>query len=61
MVSPYPDGLSHVMLASMDKATAHKIADLVRISDRYMPKVGKGPFAVSAAKYYPALKELAST
>ena len=50
----------------MTQATAKKLAKLTKTTERYLPKVnakvnGKdNPFAASAAKYYPALKKLAS-
>jgi hypothetical protein len=47
----------------MTQATAKKIATLTKNTERYMDRVktkDNAPFATSAAKYYPALKKLAS-
>ena len=46
----------------MTQATAKKVATLTRITAKNLPKVKTkdSPFAASAAKYYPALKKLAS-
>ena len=50
----------------MTYAIAKKVATLTKTSDKYISKVRKEskkkdtPFATSAAKYYPALKDLAS-
>ncbi len=47
----------------MSQAIATKVAKLTETTDKYMPKVrtkDNAPFATSAAKYYPALKKLAS-
>ena len=47
----------------MTAATQKKVAILVRITKKNLPKVkkqrGNSPFMGSAAKYYPALKKLA--
>ena len=50
----------------MTQATAKKLAKLTKNTEKYLPNVNariqgkENPFAVSAAKYYPALKKLAS-
>ena len=48
----------------MTQAMAKKVATLTKTTDQYRERVTKGnensPFVTSAAKYYPALKKLAS-
>ena len=47
----------------MTQATAKKVATLTKNTERYMDRVrtkDNAPFATSAAKYYPALKKLAT-
>jgi hypothetical protein len=47
----------------MTQTTAKKIATLTKNTERYKDRVktkDDAPFATSAAKYYPALKKLAS-
>ena len=47
----------------MTPTTARKVAELSKNIAKYMTEVkakGDTPFATSAAKYYPALKKLAS-
>jgi len=44
----------------MTQAIAKKVAKLTKTTDKYISRVDSNPFASSAAKYYPALKKLAS-
>ncbi len=47
----------------MTQSTAKKVAVLTSNTKKYLPEVtikGDNPFSVSAAKYYPALKKLAT-
>jgi hypothetical protein len=46
----------------MTQAIAKKVAKLTKTTDKYISRVDTkdNPFASSAAKYYPALKKLAS-
>jgi hypothetical protein len=47
----------------MTQTTAKKVAALTKTTEKYMSRVrtkDNAPFATSAAKYYPALKKLAS-
>ncbi len=47
----------------MTQKTAKKVETLLRITEENLSRVkdsGDSPFATSAAKYYPALKKLAT-
>ena len=47
----------------MTQATAKKVAELIKTTEMYLPRVTtkeNAPFASSAAKYYPTLKKLAA-